>query len=278
MKRPATSAGVALVLVMLASLSPAPGQVSTPKVRMLGTIEFTGNKVFSQETLRKQLRIIRIGGPYNSAMLESDVEKNLKAFLKENGYMTCETSWEERVLADGTVGLRINVVEGIQYHLVVLEIKGAQVISGEELISQFHLRPGDVLNFAEVKQGLERIRRMYSDKGYIDWSYTPEMKFNSDSRTAELRFSIQEGVQYRIAYVGIVGCGEQEEEDRVRSLIGLRPGEFFSQSVLEASVAAINKLGLYQELKEKDYVLMPLEEKPGLVSVVFYLKPRSPRH
>ncbi len=278
MKFPVSSTGVVLLSALLFGFSSVQDQVRAPKFRTLGAIEFTGNKFFDQDTLRKQLRLVRIGGSYDSNKLQADIESNLKGFLKENGFLQCETTWQEQSLSDGSVGIKINVVEGTQFHLGKLEIKGAKEFPVDELTPQFHLRPGDVLNFAEVKSALVRIQQMYWDKGYVDFSYIPDQQFNQASQTADLIFTFDEGPRYRVAYIGIVGCGEQSEEDRVRAQIGLRPGDFFSQSALQASVAAINKLGLYQELGENDYAVVPLDEKPGVLSVVFYLKPRSPQN
>jgi outer membrane protein assembly factor BamA len=145
------------------------------------------------------------------------------------------------------------------------------------LTAQIRLQPGDVLNFAEVKRGLERIKTMYMDKGYVNFSYIPDHQIHTDSRTMDLTFTIQEDLRFRVAYIGIVGCGEQEEEDKVRALLVLKPGDFFSYSALDSSVTAINKSGLYREIKESDYTIAPLDEKPGLLSVVFYLTPNTPR-
>lgn len=276
MKSPDPAIVLPVLFCVLNGFSLVQEQVPAPKPRTLVSIELTGNKFFDQETLRRQLHLVRVGEPYVSEKLAADVETNVVLFLKENGFMQCEVTWEERSFPDGSVGVRIKVVEGLQYRLSKLELKGVKAFTTEEMAGQFHLRPGDVLNFGEVKRGLERIRRMYSDKGFIDFSYIPELNFNSATQRADMTFTFQEGIRYRIAYVGIVGCGDQEEEDRVRATIGLRPGDFFQVSALEAAVAAINKLGFYRELGEQDYTVVPIDEKPGLLSIVFYLKPKPP--
>jgi outer membrane protein assembly factor BamA len=267
-----------LLFCVLDSFSLAQERVPAPKPGTLAAIEFTGNKFFDQETLRRQFRLVRVGDPYVSEKLAADIDLNLIVFLKENGFMQCEVTWEERSFPDGSIGVRIKVAEGLQYHLSKLEIIGVKAFTTEEIAAQFHLRPGDVLNLGEVKRGLERIKRMYSDKGFIDLSYVPEQDFGPATQRAGLTFTFQEGIRYRIAYVGIVGCGDQGEEDRVRATISLRPGDFFQLSALEAAAAAINKLGLYREVGEQDYSFAPIDEKPGLLSVVFYLKPKPPLH
>ncbi len=269
MKPPAVLAGVIIVSLVLG----LPGRAQE---RTLSAIEITGNRAFDQETLVRHLRLVKIGATYDPARLETDVETNLKAFLKENGYLQCEVSWEERVNADGSTGVRLKVVEGPQFRLSKLELKGVKAFSPDEAAAQIHLKPGDVLNFGEVKKGLERIQLMYFDKGFMDASYVPDQAIDPATGKAALTFTFDEGTRYKIAYVGIVGCGEQQEEDRVRAVIGLRPGEYFQQSVLEQALAAINKLGLYQQIGEGDCAISPIDEKPGLLSIVFYLKPKTP--
>jgi hypothetical protein len=66
-----------------------------------------------------------------------------------------------------------------------------------------------------------------------------------------------EGRQFRIGLIGIVGCGDQEEENQLRRVITLRPGEIFRESDLEASVTALNGLGKFKTIGRADILVYP---------------------
>ena len=242
-----------------------------PKVR---SIWLAGSTSFDEETLLKQLRWTRIGGVYKPGQLEADVEVNLKAFLKEHGFMSCEVRWKADTGPNGNVDVRIDISEGPQYRIGKLECKGVAAFAQEQINALFDLREGDIVNFGRIKSALDQLKHMYADRGYINWSYIPEQRADPARRIMDLLFTIVEGKQFRIGFIGIVGCGDQEEENQLRRVITLRPGEIFRDSDLEASVTALNGLGRFKMMGEADFMVYP-DDKQGLVGVVFMLKSKG---
>jgi len=240
-----------------------------PKVR---SIHFEGSTSFEEATLLKRLRLMRVGSAFQPGGLDADIELNLKSFLKEHGFMSSEVRWQTTPEPDGTVDVTVEVSEGPQYRLGTLEFEGPTVFPREQIRALIDLREGDILNFTKLKAGLDQLKHMYSDDGYINWSYLPEV--NTSGTKMNLRFTIVEDQQFRLGSVGFVGCGDQEEENQLRSLIKLRPGEVFRMSEVEAGVIAINELDRFKTIGEADFVIYP-DEKTGLISVVFWLKPKE---
>lgn len=46
------------------------------------------------------------------------------------------------------------------YRLAKIELKGATVFPVDQLIDQFPIKTGDLINFDKVREGLEKIRKM----------------------------------------------------------------------------------------------------------------------
>jgi outer membrane protein assembly factor BamA len=237
--------------------------------KRIAAVEFTGNRIFDQATLQKELRTITVGGRVTSGTIESDIEINLKAFLKQHGYMQCEITYEELPLADEDVKLRIRISEGPQFRLANLDFRGMTFFVERGISSQFYLRPGEIVNFSEIKSGLERVQRMYSNLGFINWSYVPEQSFDELNQTMSLTFTICEGVRHRIGIVAFVGCHDQAEEDRLRAQTDLQPGDVFSPQKLSLVALQLKKFGV---VKESTAIL---DETQGIVGIVFWLKPAS---
>jgi outer membrane protein assembly factor BamA len=265
---------IAAVALATAILLLAPGftfqTAQVPEEKILRHLELKSSFPDSA-LLLKQLRIIHVDGPVSTGMIEADIETNLKSFLKERGYMEAEVTWDEFSITGRFVGVRIHVAPGMQYRLSRLEFREVKAFPMNEIADQFPLRPGDIVNFRMIKEGLGKVKEMYAEQGYINWSYIPEQNIDSSAGSMDLAFTFVEDIPCRIGFVVFTGCGEQAEEDRLRELLQLRPGEVFRASDLKASLIALNKLGLYGEIREKDAELLPVEGKPGWVAVTIRL-------
>jgi hypothetical protein len=89
------------------------------------------------------------------------------------------------------------------YRLAALQIKDAKVFTAEELLAQFSIKPGDLVRIAEIKNGLEKIKAMYEDRGYINWSYVPEQVFDHPNKRMSLTFWLDEGVPHYVRRITV---------------------------------------------------------------------------
>src|SRR5688572_5847078 len=213
--------------------------------RRLAGIEFTGNKFFDSDTLRSAFRISRIGNPFQPGALEADIEMNLKAVLKTRGFVRCEFSSEELPEGEKDVRVRIRVNEGPQFRLSTLELGGVSVFPVDELLSRFNLHPGEIVDTSKIKNGLDQVKRMYEEKGYIAWSYLPEQSFDETNRTLGMKFTFVEDIPHLIGWIVVTGA-KPENDQRIRETLFVKEGTLFRPSALKASVEALGRLGLFE--------------------------------
>jgi outer membrane protein assembly factor BamA len=126
--------------------------------------------------------------------------------------------------------------------------------------------PGDVVNFKKLKEGLDKVRRLYEVFGFINWSYVPEQTFDEQNKTMTLSFSIDEGLQYFIAYVAFVGCRDQAEEERLKTQTFAQPGHPFNLALIDNDT-----LRLKQTLGVAVKASMEILPEKGLVGIVYWL-------
>jgi outer membrane protein assembly factor BamA len=169
--------------------------------------------------------------------------------------------------------LEIHVSEGPQYRIKKLDLEGEAPFTKDEIYAQFHLNSGEIANLKKIRDALKRVGQMYRDQGYVDWSYIPDRDLDPSQGTVTLIFAFESGIQYRIAYVGFVGCSDQAQEDWLRQLISMRPGDIYKDSKLGESRAAIDKTGTFKQITEEDYAVYPT--KDGILGIVFWLTPRK---
>ena len=270
-----TCKAVLVCLTLLAPILNTHSVRSAPQegFRKIRTIEFTGNKSFRPTALANGLRLVKDGKPAAQDMVDYDVEVNLKAFLEENGYLQCEVSGELVSLNAKEAKLEIHVSEGPQYRIESLNVHGFEPFSKEEIYAQFQLNPGEIANRTKINNAIKSIGQMFRERGYIYWDCIPDQNRDPVRGTVSLTFTFEPGIQYRVAYVGFVGCDSQAQEDRLRQSVSVQPGDIYTNSKFEEARNVINRTGLFRKIAEEDYAIYPLKE--GFLSIVFWLTPRK---
>jgi outer membrane protein assembly factor BamA len=238
--------------------------------RRINAIQFSGSTTFDEATLKKQFRIVRVDERVTSSVIEWDIESNLKAFLKEHGFVQCKVTFEEVPLTAEDVNLHVMISEGSQYRLASLNFTGVTYFRKEAIAARFDIQPGDVVDVKKIMEGLETVKRLYHAFGFINLSYIPEQTFDDQSKTMRLSFSIDTGFQYFIAYVAFEGCRDQAEEERLKTQTDAQPGRVFNPTLLDFDTLRLTQmLGVAVEAS-----IEVLQEK-GLVGIVYRLNPAT---
>lgn len=224
------------------------------------SITFVGNRIFSQDELKKALEI-KESDLYDSLKLEAYLDRNVRKLYQEHGYLRVQIGQPIIRIEGKAVHIEIPIVEGEQYRLGELKIRGASVFDADTLLRLFETKPGDVANFTKIKNGLEKIRKMYSSRGYIDWDYLPRQEVDPAARTFNFTLEFDEGRQYRVRRIRL--SGNTAARDRtIRENLLLGEGDVFNFELLEQSIARLNRLGIFREIKGSDLEVHADKEMP----------------
>ena len=226
--------------ILFASVQISFGQVESP--RRINTIQFTGSTTFDETTLENQFRRVRVDERVTTSIIKWDIETNLKAFLNEHGFLQCQVTFEVVPLTAEDMNLHVMISEGSQYRLASLNLTGVKFFKKEAIAAKFDLHPGDIVNFKKIKRGLDTVKRLYEDFGFINFSYIPEQTFDEQNKTITLLFSIDEGSQYRIAYVAFVGCRDPDEEEHLKTQTIAQPGQSFNPELVKADTIRLKQM------------------------------------
>jgi outer membrane protein insertion porin family len=265
-----------------------------PKVR-IGEIRFSGDKVFSDGQLRGALKLIKERNlitlfkgtdKYHKGKLEADIEMNLKAFYKENGYMQAQVGEPLVRIYEGPRGMipmlrrtkeqflvEIPVDAGKQFHVGEITLENCGIFKCEALSKAFGLKPGDVFNFKKVKDTLEQYKKLYGNFGYINWAYIPEQSFDEKNTTMSLKLKFEPGTQFTVHRIEFTGNTKTRDKVIRREFL-LEEGKTFSTALLDTSVLRLNQLGFFDKIEEKDYEVKP-NEKTGQVDISIAVKEKS---
>jgi outer membrane protein assembly factor BamA len=110
---------------------------------------------------------------------------------------------QDPLAAPKPVTLEGEVSEGPQYRLGQLTFLKNHAFTTEELRKQFPLKNGSLIERNKIAMGLESLRKLYVNDGYLDLVFVPETLLSSNG-IANLSITIDEGPQYHMGKLDIV--------------------------------------------------------------------------
>jgi outer membrane protein insertion porin family len=261
-----------------------------PKVK-IEEISFEGNTVFSDGALKKTMKLVKESSAltgftgkdaYHEGKLAYDLNEVRKLY-SEKGYIRVNISDPEvdertktvhRTLpfikptfpwgvpipfwtkAVDRVYVGVKIEENAQYHLSDLNITGTQFGSPTEIKKAVGLKPGDVYNENLLRQSFDNLKKIYGQRGFIDFVATPLQEFDDEKKLVRMTIDIQEGKPYSVRRLFF--SGNTTTRDKViRREVPVIESELFNSAALDFGRAKLNQLGFFEEIKEEDAKVAP---------------------
>ena len=166
------------------------------------------------------------------------------------------------------VVVTIHVDPGLQYWLGNVSFRTGDpsqplVFSPGELRPLIALQDGDVFNFTKIYEGYDAIRRLYNEHGYMDFNTTPTTALNDSTQRATLTLELEQGKQFRIGKVEVLGLDPAKEaalNARLQTGAVFRPSEV--DDAVKAAVPGLSEDNLQNVLNLRK------DEKEATIAVV----------
>jgi outer membrane protein insertion porin family len=275
-----------------------------PKVKV-GDIRIEGNKVFNDRVLIRAMKNLKpVGVPrsillenifaktYDSTKLEEDKQR-VQVFYQEKGYFTTRAGEHKVDIRDtGGKGFRIpivypnkpgkradltlNIEESRQYKLQNLNAVGMKLFRTPETILQniFQMKPGDVFTTAKLRKGLEQIRKLYGEFGYIDMVPEPDINPQLGTEKIDFTLNVDEGKQFFVRRIDFAGNTTTRDKVIRRELL-IDEGDMFSTRLWELSILRLNQLGYFEALKEQEAAEIKRDTRTNTVDITLKVKERG---
>jgi outer membrane protein assembly factor BamA len=164
----------------------------------------------------------------------NELELAVDESLRGQGYAKAHTVISPYLLKaesrERLYAVSLAIALGRLYRMGSLQVVNSTVFSPIELRDQIALRPGEIFDVFAIQRGLDAIGRAYAAKGYIDATVEPETSFDDDTGLIGLVLKLDEGKQYHVRRVEILGL-VADAETALRC--GLAPGEVFDWRAIE---------------------------------------------
>lgn len=171
-------------------------------------ITFSGNTVYSDEVLRRSLRISK-GDPYNKSLLEENLKYNpsgtdVSSLYMDNGYLFFRAVPVEVAVENDSIDIEVRIIEGQQARIRNVSIEGNTITNDKVIMRELHTRPGDLFS----REALIRSHReLLNLKFFEEQSVNPEPRPNPKDGTVDIIYHVKEGSTSQLNLQGGYGSG-----------------------------------------------------------------------
>ncbi|MBM3793753.1 MAG: outer membrane protein assembly factor BamA [Acidobacteria bacterium] len=275
-----------------------------PKVKV-GSIDIEGNTAFKDNAIIRAMKNSRpIGIPYSifleklfaksfdSTKLEQDKEM-IRDYYQQRGYFTARAVEHTSTVRDTggrgfkipvlkpnkpgkSADLKIVVEEGKLYRMNNMNFTGVKLFRTPETIFPrvFQMEKGDIFSTTKLRKGLEQMRKIYGEFGYIDFVPEPDFAPDTAKGQIDLNLSVDEGKQFFLRRLDFQG-NTTTRDKVIRREILLDEGQVYNTRYWELSLLRLNQLGYFEVLKENEAADIKRDTKTNTVDITLKVKERG---
>lgn len=161
---------------------------------------------------------------------------------EDAGFVFAEVAWSIADAPDDQIDLAVSVTEGSRVAIGSIAFRGNQRLTTTQLraaISKAGAAVGEPYVPYAFDDGLAYLDAAYYEVGHVMIETGPaEVTFDADRLVADVVIPVSEGAQYKVGKVSFRG-NLVETEARYRKLLGVKKGDVFRRSKVQAGLDAI---------------------------------------
>jgi TonB family protein len=162
----------------------------------------------------------------------SQVLESIRSTWEDHGYVKVKVYGEAKTLsadsAEERLAITARVDEGPQYRLRSIGFKNNTVFNDTDgLRGLFSIKDGEPYSGRLIAEGLGEIRSAYARQGFINFTASPEININDASHTVSVDVAFQEGKQFFVRRIDIMGLDEPKFR-KVRKELLVMPGDVYN--------------------------------------------------
>lgn len=234
--------------------------ITEGRMQSMNSIEFTGNKAFSGDQLRRLMETKERGfftwvtksGRINREQVDEDLQKIVKHY-RNFGYLRAQvTDVKYRTSTNPTgrqrVYMDVSIYEGPRYRVRRVSFGKISVYTPKELERGLSMFDGDIYSLRKVSDDVDMIRDYYGAKGYADADVRPDITEvgvdEKGNRLIDIRYDVSEGNRYLVGRINVRGNTKTKQHVILREL-PLKPGQNLNSVDLETARKRLQNLNYF---------------------------------
>jgi outer membrane protein assembly factor BamA len=251
-------------------------QTSTPQIT-ISDLTFNGEMqmpVEDRDELSFSIQQETFSGDVDE--VKDQVLERVRTAWENRGYFNVHAKGDAKVLSSTPLSRQIAITvwveEGVKYRLEKIAFNGNKEVSNlQALRSQFPIQDGEIFTRAAITRGLDNLRFAYLQLGHLNFTSIPNTQFNEDLQTISLNIDIDEGMQFFISKIDLLGLDELASQDLLEKL-PLSPGNVYDQRLVNLALEA-HASSAASGASPESRVHTKLDERAGLVAITLDFRP-----
>ena len=177
------------------------------------SISFSGNiRMPMSEQDRIALELKKFS--YSEALtgVPDELLEVVRRAWQDRGYFQVEVNGSAVLTSrdvDRGLALSVHVDEGPQYRLRGISfLHNNAITSVKAMRTLFPIENGEVFSRSKLTEGLDNVREMYGEYGFINYAGVPSTKIDAEKHTIYVVVDIDEGKQFYVDGVEVVGLDD----------------------------------------------------------------------
>lgn len=210
---------------------------ANPSGLVIKNIEVAGNRKIEKDAILTKI-ISKVGDAYSAQNIREDVEALFKL-----GYFN--DIQVDRQVSGKDVTLTYTVLE--KPSIVEIAYEGNSEVKSDDIADATGIKAYQLLNMTKVKEAVEKVQKLYEDKGFFLAKVEAEVQVLKKDETVRLVFKIRENDKVKVKKITFLG-NKHMGDDQLKSKMLTKEGGFFS---------AVSGSGQYkQEMFERDVQIL----------------------
>lgn len=242
-------------------------------------IRLEGVEAFRTKKIRKLMKTKKdtwiTSGVFNEDKFQKDLDR-IQLFYQQEGYLDVKVAPQfEYDPERRKIIITIQVEEGTHYVTGEIKIQGAELFPESEIWQSLEMLPGTTYSQYYLANDIDRIRKYYFERGYVDARVIPDVNLNRDTGKVDVTYKIHEGDLYFVDKV-IVRGNTKTKDIVIRRELRIRPGDKIDGEKIRKSIQRLENLDFFEEVthdmepgsasNRKDVVFRVKEKRTGELS------------
>jgi outer membrane protein insertion porin family len=173
---------------------------------VITSVDVTSDSSVSSDHLRAIMEEVT-KNTYTGNQPGEEIAERARYLLQQDGYFKAKVSLADQFVSStqSTVAVTLGISEGQQYSLKEIDFSSNGVFRAQQLRGQFEIGNGEIFDVEKIRRGLERLRRLYASRGYINFAPVPNTDADDENRVVTLRIDCDEGKQFHYGKLIVLG-------------------------------------------------------------------------
>lgn len=242
-------------------------------------VRVEGAQAFKEKKIRKLMKTKKdtwiTSGVFDEEKFQKDLDR-IQLFYQQEGYLDVKVSPDfEYDQPRRKIFIILQIEEGTRYVTGEIKIEGAQLFPESEIWQSLEMLPGTTYSQYYLALDMDRIRRYYFERGYVDARIVPNIKLNRKTGKVDVTYRITEGDLYFVDKV-IVRGNTKTKDMVIRRELRIRPGDKIDGEKIQKSIERLENLDFFEEVahdmepgtatNRKDLIFRVKEKRTGELS------------